>query len=275
MSNLSHAPLGQQSEYVDQYDPQLLFPVPRKDKREELGIDPSRLPFKGTDIWNAWELSWLNGKGKPMVATGEIFIPADAPNIIESKSLKLYLNSFNQTRFDSLHKVAAVMEQDLTDCAGAQVKVTVVPVNQAEGPGQVEHLDGICIDDLDVEINEYHTNDALLQLHSDEVVSETLVSHLLKSNCPVTGQPDWGSLVVRYEGKKINRAALLKYVVSFRQHTEFHEQCVERVFVDLQKHCQPEKLTVFARYVRRGGLDINPYRSNFEDGFVNQRLVRQ
>jgi 7-cyano-7-deazaguanine reductase len=274
MSTPEHSPLGKSSAYIDTYDATLLFPIPRKDKRDELGLTDD-LPFHGVDIWNAYELSWLNEKGKPVVALAEFFIPADSDNLIESKSFKLYLNSFNQTRFKTLREVQNLLENDLSEAAGSPVHVTVVNLGQTAHSADIQTMEAVCIDDIDVEIETYQTDAGLLSVESEKT-SETLCSHLLKSNCLVTGQPDWGSVFIDYSGPKIDRAALLKYLISFRQHNEFHEQCVERIFTDLQSQCQCESLTVYARYVRRGGLDINPFRSNVEGAYPeNRRLVRQ
>lgn len=271
---LDHAPLGKASAYIDTYAPALLFPVPRQEKRAELGLGES-LPFQGVDIWNAWEVSWLNTKGKPQVAIAEIRIPATSLNIIESKSFKLYLNSLNQTPFADWHTVSRLLEKDLSACAGGAVTVLLSPLSHIPGYGEVALAEGTCIDELDVSMDTYLTDATLLQAASDGCVDETLVSHLLKSNCPVTGQPDWGSVSIHYVGRPIDHASVLRYIVSFRQHTEFHEQCVERIFTDIQSLTNPENLTVSARYVRRGGLDINPYRSTETSHFDNVRLLRQ
>lgn len=270
-----HSPLGKSSEYVSTYSPELLFPIPRAAKWAELGLEAGGLPYRGVDFWNCYELSWLTPSGKPVVAIGEFAIPADSPNIIESKSFKLYLNSLNQTAYAGQAEVEAVLARDLSACAGAPVAVRVRGLDEVAAEG-VAALPGRCIDDLEIEVNDYaHPRPELLRLASDEVVEEVLYSHLLKSNCPVTGQPDWGTLVIDYRGPRLDPASLLAYVVSFRQHQDFHEQCVERVFLDLQRLLRPERLTVHARYVRRGGLDINPYRSTEVIVPDNRRLVRQ
>ena len=268
------SPLGKTIAYIDQYDASLLFPIARQDKRDELGLTKD-LPFHGVDIWNAYELSWLNEKGKPLVALAEFFIPASSEYLIESKSFKLYLNSFNQTKFSSVQQVQKLLENDLSGAVGESVKVTVVLLHQAGTSANIQTIQAQCIDELDVEIKEYTTNADLLAVEDIEV-QETLCSHLLKSNCLVTGQPDWGSVFIEYSGKKISHEGLLKYLISFRQHNEFHEQCVERIFVDLMQKCGCQKITVYARYIRRGGLDINPFRSNVPDAFgENSRLIRQ
>lgn len=270
-----HSPLGKSSEYIATYTPSLLFPIPRAAKWAELGLTAQTLPYQGVDFWNCFELSWLLPSGKPVVAIGEFAIPADSPNIIESKSFKLYLNSLNQTVFADFAALVAVLEKDLSAAAGKAVAVRVRSLNEVEADG-VAPLPGVCIDELDVTITGYeHPQPELLRCDATQVVEESLHSHLLKSNCPVTGQPDWGSVVVEYRGAALDHASLLAYLVSFRQHADFHEQCVERIFLDLQHLLRPEKLTVYARYVRRGGLDINPYRSTGPIKPDNRRLVRQ
>ncbi|MEZ6964860.1 NADPH-dependent 7-cyano-7-deazaguanine reductase QueF [Aeromonas sp. S9(2024)] len=272
-SALKGLTLGQQSDYISQYTPSLLQPVPRSLNRDDLQLG-AELPFAGCDVWTLYELSWLNAKGKPMVAVGEVTIPATSANLIESKSFKLYLNSFNQTRCDSIEAVQAMLVKDLSACAGEAVQVTLFPLDRA--PHQIATLPGECIDDQDIEIDGYEFDATLLQgAAGSEVVEETLHSHLLKSNCLVTSQPDWGSVVIRYKGPRVDREKLLRYLISFRQHNEFHEQCIERIFIDLQHYCQPQQLTVYARYTRRGGLDINPFRSDFEAVPANLRLIRQ
>ena len=270
-----HSPLGKSSEYVSQYAPELLFSIPRAAKWAELGLSAGTLPYQGVDYWNCYELSWLTPSGKPVVAIGEFAIPADSPNIIESKSFKLYLNSLNQSAYASQAEVEAVLARDLSACAGARVAARVRSLDEVAAEG-VAALPGRCVDGLEIAVSDYdHPRPELLGCDADQVVEETLYSHLLKSNCPVTGQPDWGTLVVEYRGPKLDEASLLAYVVSFRQHQDFHEQCVERVFLDLMHLLQPERLTVHARYVRRGGLDINPYRSTELISPDNRRLVRQ
>ncbi len=251
-------PLGREVAYPDHYDRGLLFPIPRAQGRAGIGVEAAALPFVGHDRWHAYELSWLDPRGKPVVATATLTVPADSPQLIESKSLKLYLNSLNATRFDSPAQVHATVTADLSAAAGA-------PVTMAFGlPPFAEHEDdAVSIDDLDLAIDRYGPPDAtLLSADAGDAVAETLHSALLKSNCPVTGQPDWASLRIAYRGPRIDRAGLLRYLVSFRDHAEFHEQCVERVFVDLLARCRPATLSVEARYTRRGGLDINPWRAS-------------
>ncbi len=256
------SPLGKTAAYQTQYAPELLFPIPRQQKRDELQLTGT-LPFFGVDIWNAYELSWLNMRGKPQVAIATISAPADSANIIESKSFKLYLNSFNQTRLASSDALLALLREDLSKGFGAPVHIVLT---QPDGFDSVKmgELDGLLLDRLDVEIDQYSPSPSLLSSARGEApVEEKLVSHLLKSNCLVTGQPDWASVQIRYVGPQIEQEGLLKYLIGFREHNEFHEQCVERIFVDILRQCAPEKLAVYARYTRRGGLDINPWRSNF------------
>ncbi|GME39637.1 MULTISPECIES: NADPH-dependent 7-cyano-7-deazaguanine reductase QueF [unclassified Pantoea] len=272
---LSNLKLGKPTAYHDQYDNSLLQAVPRSLNREPLGLFPDSLPFTGSDIWTLYELSWLNSKGLPQVAIGEVMLDAQSRNLIESKSFKLYLNSFNQTRFADWGEVRQTLERDLSACAEGDVRVALFRLNEIEGQ-PIGHFEGSCIDEQDIAIEDYRFNaDYLADATGSEIVDETLVSHLLKSNCLITNQPDWGSVMIRYKGPRIAREALLRYLVSFRQHNEFHEQCVERIFNDVMRFCHPEALTVYARYTRRGGLDINPWRTNvpFSPGF--SRLVRQ
>ena len=274
-NSLKSLKLGQKTEYASQYDRTLLQPVPRALNRDGLGITQNQ-PFTiGADIWTAYEISWLNEKGLPQVAIADIYLDYQSQNLIESKSFKLYLNSFNQSKFANFNAVQQTMQRDLSECAQGDVKVRLNPVAVYDAQ-KIEHLQGDCIDEQDIEITSYEFNaDWLKDCVSDEIVEEKLVSHLLKSNCLITNQPDWGTLHIHYVGKKINQEKLLRYVVSFRQHNEFHEQCVERIFCDLMHYAKPEKLTVYARYTRRGGLDINPFRSNFENLPENLRLARQ
>ena len=271
----NNLPLGKSTIYPSVYDAGLLCPFPRQVKRDDIGIDGA-LPFSGYDIWNAYELSWLNDKGKPIVAKGVFLVPCTTPNLIESKSFKLYLNSFNQMRWSDVGQVTRQMTTDLSAAAGGHVSVELTDVRHCADE-QLQLLPGICLDDLDIAVDEYCLDVTLLSgaVDQQQQVTEELHSHLLKSNCLVTNQPDWGSVLIRYQGGRIHHEALLRYLISFRQHNEFHEQCVERIYVDLMRYCQPEKLTVYARYTRRGGLDINPFRSNFEEQIDNLRLVRQ
>jgi len=272
-----HSPLGKPSAYKTEYDPSLLFPIPRQPKRTEIGLAEGRaLPFFGVDIWNAYELSWLNLKGKPQVALAAFVIPADTPNIVESKSFKLYLNSFNQSRIASPEAVQQLLHHDLSEATGGTVQVRLVPEADL-GTQKMGELDGMLLDRLDIETDIYEPDPSLLKADQDQSpVEESLVSHLLKSNCLVTGQPDWGSVQIRYVGAPIDQEGLLKYLISFRNHNEFHEQCVERIFTDVMRMCKPVKLAVYARYTRRGGLDINPFRTNYNTPWPdNRRNARQ
>jgi 7-cyano-7-deazaguanine reductase len=277
MSNSPEAsPLGKPASYQTAYDPSLIFPISRQIKRDELGISGT-LPFFGIDIWNAYEVSWLNMRGKPQIAIVTITVPADSPNIIESKSLKLYLNSFNQTRLAGNEAMLELLRGDLSAGFGSPVQISLATpdIFSKLAMGQLE---GVLLDRLDIEVDSYSPDASLLRSAPDAVpVEETLVSHLLKSNCLVTGQPDWGSVQIKYVGAPIDQEGLLRYLIGFREHNEFHEQCVERIFMDLLRQCKPQKLAVYARYTRRGGLDINPWRSNFSTGRrpSNARLPRQ
>ncbi|WP_311752182.1 NADPH-dependent 7-cyano-7-deazaguanine reductase QueF [Proteus columbae] len=267
--------LGKETQYHDQYDAGLLQGVPRSLNRDSLSLTAENLPFHGSDIWTMYELSWLNSKGLPQVAIGHVELDATTENLIESKSFKLYLNSFNQTRFESWDIVEKTLLKDLTTCAKGKVNLTIYPLSHFTSQPIVDFA-GECIDEQDIEIDNYQFDAQWLnESTTDTLVEETLVSHLLKSNCLITHQPDWGSVAIQYKGKKIDREKLLRYLVSFRQHNEFHEQCVERIFHDIMQLCAPETLTVYARYTRRGGLDINPWRSNCEFVPEISRLARQ
>lgn len=273
MASPDDSPLGKPAPYTDAYDPALLFPIARAPQREGIGLSGA-LPFSGTDLWTAYELSWLGATGKPEIAIARFRVPAESPNIVESKSAKLYLNSFSQTRFAGPEAVERALRDDLARACGAPVAVDLVRP-AAFARLAIEALAGESIDGQELEVRDYSPQpDALAA--AGAMVEETLVSHLFKSNCPVTGQPDWGSVQIRYCGPRIDRAGLLRYIVSFRQHAGFHEHCVERMFVDLQTRCRPERLTVYARFTRRGGIDINPFRSNWEQApAASGRTARQ
>lgn len=267
----TESPLGQPTTYLEQYLPELLHSIPRAEQRAALGLGPD-LPFHGTDIWNAWELTWLDDNGRPRAAIAEIRVPADSPSLIESKSLKLYLNSFSMTRYDVESDLVETIEQDLGACAGADVGVRLQPTQDGTN---IARLPGILLDTEHVGCDIYDVDSGLLRSDSKDVVQEDLYSHLLRSLCPVTNQPDSGSLLIAYAGPRIDRKGLLRYIVSYRKHSDFHESCVERIFVDVLERCKPERLSVYARYQRRGGIDINPFRSNFESEPPNARLWRQ
>lgn len=266
--------LGKKSNYESAYNPNRLYPISRVGKRQEIGINPDALPFYGIDCWNHYEVSWLNDKGKPMIGIAEIIYDCRSSNLIESKSLKLYFNSFNNTKLTSITELQLIVKRDLEKCIESDVEVRIVSPDNAPS-FNIQPLTGQSIDDLDVECSVYVVEPEYLKVEDNEV-SEILYSDLLKSNCLVTNQPDWGSVQITYTGKKINREGLLKYLVSFRNHNEFHEQCIERIFVDIMNQCKPTSLTVYGRYTRRGGLDINPYRSTEPNNFPgNLRLIRQ
>lgn len=267
------SPLGQATTYPDEYSPDLLYAIARIDSRSALGLDAD-LPFSGTDVWNCWDLTWLDTAGRPRVATAEIRVPADSTNIVESKSLKLYLGSLAMSRFDSASEVESTVSRDLSDCTGSNVDVAIRPPVSPDS-ASVSRLPGSCIDSLEVSCEAYTVSPELLAADPDTVMSEDLNTDLLRSLCPVTGQPDIGSLMISYRGPQIDRAGLLRYIVSFRQHQDFHEACVERMFMDIRERCGTGQLTVYARYQRRGGIDINPFRSNFETRIPNTRLWRQ
>lgn len=269
----STLPLGQHVSYPQYYDATVLCAIPRAQGREPLALK-APLPFQGEDIWTAYEVSWLNTKGKPQVALGELRVPCDSRYMVESKSLKLYFNSLNQTRFADGQIVQQRVQHDLSNIVGATVRFTLHTIHSYEGQA-LAALPGQCIDDIDINVTDYAPNTDGLQTRGSEWVEETLHSHLLKSNCRITSQPDWASVMIRYRGAQIDRESLLRYIIGFRQHDEFHEPCVEKIFTEILRSCKPQQLTVYARYTRRGGLDINPFRSNFEAAPQNMRLPRQ
>ena len=281
MNTPEQSQLGKSSTYVDQYDAALLFPIARRPKRDEIGL-PTTLPFFGADLWTAYELGWLNPRGKPQLALARITVPAESTHIVESKSVKLYLNSFNNSVFADATAVQIRLREDLSAAIWPGVNIMssvgvqlVLPQDFDKEP--VHELDGLNLDRLDLECTHYQPAPELLTAQFNEVpVTETLASQLLKSNCLVTGQPDWGSVRISYTGPQIDQAGLLQYIVSFRNHNEFHEQCVERIFMDIWRRCKPSKLEVYARYTRRGGVDINPWRTSHPMAApVNIRTARQ
>lgn len=277
-SNFTHDPnleLGKHSSYINQYDPSKLFPIERLTKRLEIGINSHPLPFYGHDIWNHYEVSCLNHKGKPMVFLAMIRYNCHSPFIIESKSMKLYFNTFNNSRFENAQTLASIIQKDISSCVETNAEVMLYPLHQAPSFQNITDFNGRCLDDLDITVEKFELNPTILAT-SQIIVEETVFSHLLKSNCLVTHQPDWGSIFIHYRGPKIIDESLLKYIVSFRDHNEFHEQCIERIFMDIMQHCKPTMLTVYGRYTRRGGLDINPIRSTEKDVNISYfRLIRQ
>ena len=281
MNSPEQSQLGKIASYADQYDAGLLYPLPRAAQRLQIGISAQPV-FVGADSWTAYELSWLNMRGKPQVALGRLVVPCESTHLVESKSLKLYFNSFNNSRFESLEQVRDIMQQDLSEAVwrGGPVQSSVgvqLFTSEQFGREKVQELEGVDLDRLDLDCTVFQPAPDLLQAALNEKpVTETLTSNLLKSNCLVTGQPDWGSVAISYSGPQIEQAGLLQYLVSFRNHHEFHEHCVERIFMDIWTHCKPSKLTVYARYTRRGGVDINPWRSSYPQALPsNVRNARQ
>ena len=274
--------LGKTASYRATYAPELLYPISRTPKREEIGLSAERiaagrLPFMGADLWTAYELSWLTPRGKPQVAIATLTVPCDSPCIIESKSFKLYLNSFNMTRVESPERLREMLVHDLSAAAGARVGVRLV-LPEAFDAQPIHELSGVLLDRMDIDCDRYGppAPELLTAAFDEQPVTETLTSHLLKSNCLVTGQPDWGSVQISYTGPQIDQEGLLRYLISFREHDEFHEQCVERIFTDILERCQPVRLQVYARYTRRGGLDINPWRTSHPATLpANVRTARQ
>jgi len=263
--------LGKHSSYINQYDASTLFPIERLEKRLEIGIHQATLPFYGHDIWNHYEVSCLNHKGKPMVFLAMIRYDCHSPFIIESKSMKLYFNSFNNSRFENAKMLSNIIQKDISLRVKTFVEVALYPLHEAASFQNITDFEGRCLDDLDIEINDFVLNPSILKT-IPAIVEEKVFSHLLKSNCLVTHQPDWGSVFIHYQGPKITDESLLEYIVSFRDHNEFHEQCIERIFIDIMHYCKPKMLTVYGRYTRRGGLDINPIRSTEKD--IQARLFR-
>ena len=270
---MTELPLGKTTSYPDRYAPETLCRIDRADSRKRIGLGAD-LPFSGVDIWNAWELTWLGKGGQPQSATAEIRIPADSPGIVESKSMKLYLGSFAMSEHASPVAVRDLIATDLGECVGAPVTVRVDLLDATQGRG-LRRLPGASLDRLEVACKDWEVDASLLRADASSMVSEDLYSDALRSLCPVTGQPDLASVLVSYQGPRIDRASLLRYIVSYRRHQDFHENCVERMFVDIAERCGAAKLTVYARYQRRGGIDINPFRSNFEAAPANLRLWRQ
>lgn len=269
---LKEAPLGKSTVYVETYSPDLLCPIPRSLARDKIGLS-SPLPFHGADLWTGYELSWLNPSGKPEIALADFFFPCTSHAVVESKSFKLYLNSFNHSIYSSFGDVQKTCERDLSESVQAPVTVALFPLTPSHFH-QIESFPGQSLDLLDIHTTTYQVEPQFLKT-SGERVEETLYSNLLKSNCMATGQPDWGSLLIRYAGPKIDHAGLLKYIISYRRHVGFGEHCVEQIYHDISTRCKPQNLTVYARYTRRGGLDINPFRSNFESVPLNSRQLRQ
>ncbi len=281
MNTPHQSQLGRASAYVDRYDASLLFPLARADQRAGIGA-LTNPPFFGADMWTAFELSWLNPRGKPQVALAHVTVPCETTHLVESKSFKLYLNSFNNTVFADATEVQRRIRTDISAAvwhggpmqASVGVKLVLPELFDRE---PLYEMEGLSLDRLDIECTRYRPAPDLLHTEVDEQpVAEVLCSNLLKSNCLVTGQPDWGSIQISYTGMPINQEGLLQYLVSFRNHNEFHEHCVERIFMDIWTRCKPLKLSVYARYTRRGGLDINPFRTSYPQALpANTRTARQ
>ena len=261
--------LGKKSIYSPHYNPDKLLAIPRQVKRDEIGITQP-LPFYGLDIWNHYEVSWLNQKGKPVIAIAEIIYGCNTPYIIESKSMKLYFNSFNHSKFKNIQEVEKTIKEDITRTVHGPVRVKLLSLAHTKILPRLSNFKGVCLDDLDIHCDTYLVDHTFLKTENKNV-KETFYSHLLKSNCLVTHQPDWGSIQIKYQGRKINREGLLRYLVSYRNHNEFHEQCIERIFMDIMRICKPKSLAVYGRYTRRGGIDINPFRTTSK----NFRAVKQ
>lgn len=273
--SVSDSPLGHKTEYISVYSPDLLFAIERSQSRSMLGLTNNELPFFGVDVWTGYELSWLDERGKPVVATAEFFVPCESDCIVESKSFKLYLNSFNQSRFRSVEEVKKILLKDLSRVIGLPIEARLETLTQQMANVSAS-MGGICLDDLSIDCSVYSPFPEYLTVDPTRAIQEQLYTNLLKTNCPVTGQPDWASLQIDYQGPEIDRENLLRYIVSFREHQDFHEHCVERIFMDIVSRCQPNYLTVYARYTRRGGLDINPFRTTDPKARPPQyRLVRQ
>lgn len=276
---MAENPLGKQVPFPERYSPDLLAPIPRKENRAHLGIreNSAELPFSGVDVWNAYELSWLGPTGKPVVAILQMLVPCESPCIVESKSLKLYLSSFNQENFGDFESLQAVIHKDLEQALGMKPDVRILFLHETSGVSDIEEPDGVCLDTLAINVEDYQPRPELLVTEAGEMeVKETLYSHLFRSNCPITGQPDWATVSIAYHGRPISHEALLQYLVSYRRHNDYHENCVERIFLDIQQRCQPQTLSVQARFTRRGGIDINPLRvTPGQPPNEFRRLIRQ
>lgn len=274
---MAENPLGKQVDYPQQYDPSQLYPVARAGNREKIGLNEDKLPFRGYDHWRAYELSWLSPRGLPQVATANIYVPCDSPNIVESKSMKLYFNSLNQSTFESVAAVQQCISSDLSQAAGSRVDVDVLGADAAALQTRPLAENAVLLDKLTVEADVWQPDPSLLKAAiGANPRQEQLYSHLFRSNCPITRQPDWGSILIQYQGQAISHPDLLRYIVSYRQHEGFHEHCVEQIFNDLINTFTLDKLTVSINYLRRGGIEINPVRSTDPtDAIELPRLIRQ
>jgi 7-cyano-7-deazaguanine reductase len=280
-SDLHTGPLGIDAEYTEGYDSNLLFPMPRHEGRSAVGLEAGK-PWTGHDLWTGYEFSWLNAKGRPSVAVLTIVVDAESTHIVESKSMKLYLNGFAQTRFSSTGEVLQRLQVDLDRAFGSAVTLTLMGLDELAGT--TASTKAQCLDELDVEITSYQRDPSLLVGESGgreaADVEELLVSHLFRSLCPVTAQPDWASIFIQYQGAPVDREGLLAYLISYREHQAFHETTVERIYEDIWQRCKPRALSVSGRFLRRGGLDINPFRTSSANSFdgklvAHERMVRQ
>ncbi|MBS9779874.1 MAG: NADPH-dependent 7-cyano-7-deazaguanine reductase QueF [Moraxellaceae bacterium] len=279
----THGVLGESTSYPTTYTPTILYPIARSLGRDEIitksKINPQQLTL-GIDWWHCFELSWLNPLGISQVATMRLAIPATSKFIIESKSLKLYLNSFNFTEFQSVEEVKNTIEQDLSNALQTQVIAEIFSIDDNEKLA-ISQVDGICIDDSLNHSNKKiaivdDVTSQMLTTASDTISKQSYHSHLLRSNCPVTNQPDWGTVQIDITSAEIDKASLLEYILTYRQHNGFHEQCVEQIFADLTQKFAPTQLMVRAWYTRRGGIDINPCRVSHSELMPNpSRLIRQ
>lgn len=270
-SSIEKSPLSERSRYPSCYNSGILYPISRLDNRSQLISDPTTLPFQGYDLWHAYELSWLQPNGLPAAMIARFIIPANSPNLIESKSFKLYLNSLNNSTFENIKEVKSILEKDISTVLEAPAHVEFISPNQSTLQGTIQ---GTCLDQIDTLCQHYQPNPKLLTTQQPNI-SETVYTHLFRSNCPVTFQPDWATIIVHYQGQTIDHASLLSYLVSYRNHAQFHEHCVEMIFSDIMNHCQPQKLCIEAKFTRRGGLDINPIRANYPINNTQPNTIRQ
>lgn len=264
-------PLGKPTSYADGYDPTLLVPMARSQSRREQGL-PAAPDWAGVDLWRSYEFSWLNVEGLPRIAGLTLEVDAASPRMVESKSMKLYLNGFAQTRFESEDAVRQRLDVDLGAAFGAAVAARLEPLSALAGAVPV--LPGTCLDDLPVTTDVYQPDPSLLRCGA-RAVAETVHTELFRSVCPVTGQPDWASVLIRYQGSAIDHQALLRYLISFRQHAAFHETTVERIYADIDERCGCERLLVAGYFLRRGGIDINPIRADRAGPWPLIRTARQ
>lgn len=259
MGTISDSPLGKAARYPEAYDATLLYPVERAPQREALGV-VGEVPFHGADRWTAWELAWLDGSGRPCAGIARFSVPCTSRSVVESKSVKLWLVSLNNARFDGVDALRATLSRDLSGATGAGVDVDVALPDRWSSLARAEP-DGASIDDVVPGAFPGVPDPSLLR-SGGAPVDETLVTRAFRSLCPVTGQPDYATISIDYRGPAIDRAGLLAYLIGYRHHPGFHEHCVESIYMDVLRACGPQRLTVEARFTRRGGVDINPFRSS-------------